>query len=73
MQNEQQSSGNMNMSSEKQQHSGEPSLLSGRCLNKGAQRAASVGPSASTGPEHSSWSICDTKQPLINLIHLIFK
>lgn len=31
--------------------------LSGRCLNKGAPRAASADPSSSTGQERSSWSI----------------
>lgn len=38
------------------------SPLSGRCLNKGARRAASVDPSSSTEQEHFSLPICGTKQ-----------
>lgn len=42
------------------------SPLSGRCLNKGAQRAASVYPSSSIGQERSSWSTYKHNFPLIN-------
>lgn len=38
------------------------SPLSGHCLNKGAQRAASADPSSSTEPERSSWPICNTEK-----------
>lgn len=47
-----------------------PSPLSGRCPNKGAQRAASVDPSSSTGQERSSWSIWSTKQVSRSDCHL---
>lgn len=60
----QQSSGSQSvwMWAERGEHCGDLSPLSGRCLNKGARRAASVDPSSSTGQERSSWSICNTQQ-----------